>query len=235
MKNSTPKVLYIFLFYVIAIALRYYLIVIKPDFYVEAHPHIQSLLSGISPLVAGLFLVKGLNRPNDLKLFSVGIWPSIMAIAIPILLFYLIGIINIGQPYANAPTLIATAIIYGIFEEYGWRGYLQSELSHLNKFYKYLIISILWYIWHLNFGLTMGHFVSYLFVLVGSIGIGFVADKSKSLIFVGLFHAFFNLMYIDSLPKISTLQIMSILGLSAIAVIGIMLYTARKKTSSLVS
>lgn len=42
-------------------------------------------------------------------------------------------------------------IIYALFEEYGWRGYLQQALRPIKLSFRILIIATLWYIWHLNF------------------------------------------------------------------------------------
>ena len=203
-------------------ALRYYLVIIKPDFYINLNPHLQSLLSGISPLIGGLVLVKIFNRPNNLTLFSVGFWNTIFVITLPILLFFVIGSFNIGKPNYTIALAIMVAILYAIFEEYGWRGYLQSELNTVSGIFKYIIISVLWYFWHLNLGLDLQHLLSYFFVLMGSIGIGYVADKSKSLILPSLFHMFFNILFTNSLIGISFSQKIIILSVCAISIVFVM-------------
>lgn len=220
---KTKKItLYILLYYFIAITLRYYLIIIKPDFYINSNHHIQGLLSGISPLIGGLVLVKLFRRPNDLKIFSIGIWKTVFVLVLPVFLFFIVGTINTGKLNYSIALLISTSILYAIFEEYGWRGYLQSELKGIKRIYKYLIISVLWYFWHLDFGLDTQHLLSYFFVLMGSIGIGFVADKSKSLILPSLFHMFFNVFFVSSLGGITTLQRAVILSFCIVTVIFIM-------------
>lgn len=220
--------LYILLYYVIALVLRYYLVIIKPEFYTNLNIHGQSLLSGVSPLIGGLILVKIFNRPNHLTLFSIGYWSTIIVILIPLLLFFIIGSIKLGKPNYSLAFAIIISILYAIFEEYGWRGYLQSELSKISAIYKYLIISVLWYFWHLDFGLDLQHLFSYFFVLMGSIGIGYVADKSKSLILPSLFHMFFNVLFTNSLRGISFSQKVMILSVSIIAVILVMRWSLKK-------
>lgn len=228
LKNN-KIILYIFLYYLIAISLRYYLVIIKPDFYTNLDIHLQSLASGVGPLIGGLVLVKLFKRPNNLTLFSIGIWETIIVIALPILLFFAIGSFNLEKPNYSIALAIVIAILYAIFEEYGWRGYLQSELSGVSAVYKYLIISVLWYFWHLDFGLDLQHLLSYFFILVGSIGIGYVADKSKSLILPSLFHMFFNVLFTNSLVDVSFSQRVVILSISSVAVVLIMWWTLRKK------
>jgi membrane protease YdiL (CAAX protease family) len=221
LKNNRT-VLYILLYYLIAMVLRYYLVIIKPDFFISLNTHLQSLLSGISPLIGGLILVKTLKRPNNLTLFSIGFWKTIFVVTLPILLFFIIGSFNLGKPNYAIALSIVVSILYAIFEEYGWRGYLQSELSEVSAIYKYIIISVLWYFWHLDFGLDLQHLLSYFFVLMGSVGIGYVADKSKSLILPSLFHMFFNILFTNSLVGISFSQKVILLSVCTISVVFVM-------------
>ena len=227
MKSTHKKVFFVILYYIIAIGLRYYMIVIKPSFYQNTNTYIQGLLTGIGPLLGGLLLVYGFKRPNNLKIMATGVWKSLSVIILPIALFYLMGIFNIGKPYGSAPLVIGTYILYGFFEEYGWRGYLQTELQSLNPYLKYFIISVLWYFWHLNFGIGMSNLYSYFIILAGTIGIGYVAEKSKSLTYTALFHAFFNIIYVNSFEGISSLQIISILSISALFIIFLMVREPR--------
>lgn len=230
--NTTilKKLGFISLYFIIAVALRYYIFFIKPAFFTNANLFTQILLEGIGPLFAGLLMVKIFNRPFELKLFSIGFWQSITLVLIPIVLFTLVGYLNIGEPYKLAPELVFGAIVYGLFEEYGWRGYLQAELAFLKDIYIYLIISVLWFVWHLEFSLSLDNLIFYLFCLGGSIGIGMVAKKSKSLVLVALFHSFFNLFYITRvLEGITSMQKIVILIISIVAIIYVMKMDKKKK------
>ncbi len=194
--NSKKRTfLYISIYYVIAMAIRYVFVILKPDFYTHSNPYIQSLLLGISPIIAGIILVYLYKRKNDLQLFSIGFWKTISVITIPLLLFTLAGFYNSKIIDITIIASISTAIVYAIFEEYGWRGYLQTELKAFKPFYKYFIVSVFWYFWHFDFGLDFNHLISYVYVLAGSIGIGFVADKSKSLILPSMLHMIFNVFF----------------------------------------
>lgn len=220
--RNNRTVLYILLYYLIAMVLRYYLVIIKPEFYLILNTNLQSLLSGISPLIGGLVLVIIFKRPNHLTLFSIGFWKTIFVLILPILLFFIIGSFNLGKPNYSIALAISVSILYAVFEEYGWRGYLQSELSKARAIYKYIIISVLWYFWHLDFGFDLQHLLSYFFVLMGSVGIGYVADKSKSLILPSLFHMFFNILLTNSLVGISFSQKIIILSICTVSVVFIM-------------
>ncbi len=229
MTNSAKRITAIAIFYVSAIGLRYYITVIKPDFFIHSNLYIHVLLQGIGPLLGGLFVIKFLKRPSGLKLFGIGFSKTLLAVSIPIVLFSLVGILNTGQLYLNAPKYIALIVIYALFEEYGWRNYLQTELSELNKILKYVIITILWFVWHLNFQLTLSNGLFFLMLFAGSFGIGYVADRSKSLIFVALFHAFFNILQSELLQGIELNLKLIIVAISSISAILIMKYDLKDK------
>ncbi len=231
--QNKKTALYILLYYIIAMVLRYYLVIIKPDFYIHLNTHLQSLLSGISPLIGGLILVKIFKRPNHLTLFSLGYWKTLFVVTLPIFLFFIIGSYNLGKPNYTIALAIMVAILYAIFEEYGWRGYLQSELSKARPMIKYFIVSILWYFWHLDVGLDFQHLLSYFYVLMGSVGIGYVADKSKSLILPSLFHMFFNVLFTNSLIGVTFLQKVIILSVCAISVILAMRLVLKNKKATI--
>jgi membrane protease YdiL (CAAX protease family) len=65
-------------------------------------------------------------------------------------------------------------------------------LKPLPKYAGIVIITILWYTWHLNFGLSASHFVFFGILLFGSWGIGIVADKTRSFLAVAAFHSLNN-------------------------------------------
>ncbi len=229
MTRSIKKITAITLFYMIAIGLRIYIREFKPDFFINSTLFVHVLLQGIGPLLGGLFVVKILKRPNELKLLGIGFFKSLLAISIPIVLFLIVGILNTGELDVIAPKYIVLMLVYAIFEEYGWRNYLQSELRGMNKTIKYLIITILWFVWHLNFELSIGNLIFFLVLFIGSVGIGYVADRSKSLLFAGLFHAFFNISQSELLNDIAFNQKLVILIISAFSAIVIMRYDRKQK------
>ena len=99
MTNSNKRVISIILFYLIAIGLRYYITVVKPAFFTNSNLYINILLQGIGPLLGGLFVIKILKRPHELKLLGIGLSKTLLAVSIPLLLFSLVGFLNRGQPY----------------------------------------------------------------------------------------------------------------------------------------
>jgi len=106
-------------------------------------------------------------------------------------------------------------------EEYGWRGYLQEELKELKPWKKYLIIGFIWYLWHLTF-LTKASLGDNLFFLgmmiLGSWGIGQVAESTKSILASACFHMIIQIMMLNALIKdgIDGTEKIIILGISIV-------------------
>ena len=231
MSNQSKKIASILTFFTIAISLRYYIDIIKPSFILDLHLYLQILLLGIGPLIGGLIVVKFFKRPNFLKIFGLNFWKTIAIVAIPMILFSFVGVIENGTPSLNLFKIIGILILYALFEEYGWRGYLQSELSDLKNIYKYLIITVLWFIWHLNFELSISNLVFFMLLFAGSYGIGFIADRSKSLVMSALFHSFFNISQNQLLGEVQLNYKLIIIVISAVSAILIMRYGENRNTS----
>jgi len=231
MSKQIKRIASIFTFFVIAISLRYYIDVIKPSFLLDLHLYLQILILGIGPLIGGLLVVKVFKRPNFLKIFGLNFWKTITIVAIPMVLFSFVGVIENGTPSLNLFKFIGIIILYALFEEYGWRGYLQSELSDLKKIYKYLIITTLWFVWHLNFEISISNLIFFLALFAGSYGIGFMADRSKSLVMSALFHSFFNISQTELLGEVQLSYKIIIIAISAISAILIMRYDKDKDIS----
>jgi membrane protease YdiL (CAAX protease family) len=89
-------------------------------------------------------------------------------------------------------------------EEFGWRWFLQDYLSPLKPWKKYLLIGVLWELWHLRFLSKLGQplpaiILSSLLVLVVTVLIafliGFITDRTRSLAFAAALHAWIDLCF----------------------------------------
>lgn len=100
---------------------------------------------------------------------------------------------NVTVDFENT-LIVITCLIYSYFEEYGWRGYLQSELIELPILRRLTIITLIWFMWHLNFSINQSNAFFLIILFFGSWGIGQVAIKSKSIIACSCFHAVINIV-----------------------------------------
>jgi membrane protease YdiL (CAAX protease family) len=193
MKKSSKKCLSIVLFYLIALSSRYYICIIKPDFYTNSCLFIGAILEGAGPLLGVLIVVYLFKRPVGVSLFGSSVKQSLVLFAIPVVLLTLTELLWSGNTLYTAYFSVVI-LLYGCYEEYGWRGYLQTELNGLNKIVRILVISVLWYTWHLNFAFTVNNLLFFLFLIFGSWGIGMIADKTKSLLACACFHSIVNII-----------------------------------------
>ncbi|MGO3708154.1 CPBP family intramembrane glutamic endopeptidase [Mesonia hippocampi] len=189
---SRKSILGIIIFFVIAISLRY--LTNKTDLiitYINSE-FLKIIITAIGPTIGVLVAVKIFN----LK-FPMSLKGNYKKLLIPFLLFWALPLIIITtKAYflkGNfALTTVFAILVYGLLEEIGWRGFLYEQLKPLPKFVNILIVTVLWFIWHLNFELSLSNLIFFLILLLGSWGIALVADKTKSLLAVASFHSLNN-------------------------------------------
>jgi membrane protease YdiL (CAAX protease family) len=166
------------------------------------------LLEGSGVIIGALIIIPFLKkeRKTEISLFGTSKSKSLIMATIPIIILTIIGVKNdFGMDY-HIYGLIAAfgTFLYCIMEEYGWRGYLQEELKRLKPWKKYLIIGFIWYLWHLTF-LTKASVGDNLFFLgmmiLGSWGIGQVAESTKSIMASACFHMIIQIMMFNALIK----------------------------------
>jgi membrane protease YdiL (CAAX protease family) len=207
-KPVQNKIFAIVVFYIIAISLRYLtsnttiLENINSSF-------LKIVLQGIGPAIGALIALKIFGLKSTYSLAG-RLRPFLLSafifIIIPVVGFAIIGINESKDLTITTNPFIASAklsfyfIIYSILEEIGWRAFLQEQLTFVNKYVKILVIATLWFVWHLNFALTISNLVFFLILLFASWGIGKIGDITKSVLAVGAFHAFYNLISTDNFP-----------------------------------
>lgn len=191
MTRKYKSIIAIAVFYAVAILLRYLtnktsiLLGVDSVFF-------KTILQGIGPAV-GALIACILFRIN----MEMGLKGDFKNYLIPLSIYWIFPILLIGIiAYFTNRTVsfipIITILIYSLFEEIGWRGFLQQLLRPLPKFIGIFIIAALWFIWHLNFELTNSNLLFFGILLLGSWGIGLVADKTKSLLAAAAFHSLNN-------------------------------------------
>lgn len=160
---------------------------------------LEGILEGSGIFIAGLlglFLLKK-QRNVGISFFGTSKFKSLLMASIPTLLLIVIGVQNKYGINSHLFGLIAAfgTFVYCIMEEYGWRGYLQEEFRFIKPIAKFLIIGFVWYAWHLSF-LTEATLFDNLFFLgtliLGSWGIGQIAELTKSILACTCIHLIVN-------------------------------------------
>ena len=143
-----------------------------------------TLATGLGPAIGALVVMLIFKRRTEYTFLGKSAWKSIATIVIPCIVFGIIGGWDMG-----VTCLLAFA--YGLLEEFGWRGFLQYELRKLPVWQYVHIITVMWFLWHLD--LTQRSVLPFfLLMLFASWGIGKVMSETHSLLFCAAFHGIAN-------------------------------------------
>jgi len=206
----------ILVFYVIAILFRY--LTNKTQILSGLdNTFIRTILQGIGPAIGALTATKLFRIQKTMTLKG-----NFENHFVPFSIYWLFPIVLITTvAYFTKGTLPIVAIFsiltYGLLEEIGWRGFLKQLLAPLPKFVGILVITILWFIWHLNFDLSSSNLIFFLILLLGSWGIGLVAEKTNSLFAVAAFHSTNNLF--SELNLLKSILLVVLLGIWILSII----------------
>lgn len=164
--------------------------------------YVYGLSGGVGPFL-GAIIVLSLGKDqikNEMTYKGFFNWRTLLLLfLLPTLLFGIMG--STTGSHTEGLLLGLYIAIYAVLEERGWRGYLQSEFTNTKPVLKYLIISIFWYCWHLTFlGKTsfLNELIIFGILFLSSIGIGVMADRTKSILFAACFHMIGNILAFSS-------------------------------------
>ncbi len=192
--KTKPNYFAVATFYLIAIVCRY--LTNKTDILNGISSDvIRAILTGIGPTIGAIVVFSLFKIKPVLSLKG-----NYETILVPFALFWLLPIVLISAAEFMAkgtisPITITAILVYGLFEEIGWRGFLQQELKSLPKFAGILIVAVLWFVWHLNFELTSSNMIFFGILVLGTWGISKVADATNSLLAVAAFHSLNNFFH----------------------------------------
>lgn len=166
------------------------------------------VLEASGVLIGAIMMISFLKkeRNTEMSLFGSSKSKSLVMALVPIILLSVIGVDNDFELNSYLYGLIVSlgTLLYCIMEEYGWRGYLKEELKFLKSWHKYVLIGFIWYLWHLTFltDTSLGDNLFFLgMMILGSWGIGQVAESTKSIIASACFHMIIQIMMFNALIK----------------------------------
>ncbi len=171
-------------FYMIALFLRLITLVVGDKYPALWGNYAFQLSTGLGPIVGALVAMAIFKRKTEYTITGKSVCKSIVTIAVPCLIFGIIGGLNMG-------IICLLAFTYGLLEEYGWRGFLHYELRKLPVWQNVLIITVMWFLWHLDLN-QRNVLLFFLLLLFASWGIGKVATETHSLLFCSAFHGIVN-------------------------------------------
>ena len=143
-----------------------------------------ALATGLGPAIGALAAMFIFKLKTEYTLLGKSSWKSIATVVIPCIVFGIIGGCDLG-------VTCLVAFTYGLLEEFGWRGFLQYELRNLPVWQYVLIITVMWFLWHLDLNLRSA-LPFFLLLLFASWGIGKVVSETHSLLLCAAFHGIAN-------------------------------------------
>ncbi len=212
-------------FYLIAVTLRY--ITEYTSLSSNLGNPYYEILTGIGPAAGAIIASRLFRIPIPLTLQG-----QFRNIGIPFLIYWLLPALLLSV-YTRIVThevsiaLVLTILVYGLCEEIGWRGFLRETLKPLPKWTGILVLTVLWYVWHLNFGFDAAHLLFFGVLLLGSWGLGVVADKTKSLLVLAAFHSLNNFF-----PDIDTPKAVLLATLTAVWITSIIFISRAQRKAS---
>lgn len=182
-------------------------------------------LPAIGLLLVGGFLMRSVPKNDKISLFGGSPKWSLLILSLPIICLTVIGVPNTFGIQANYAGLVFGLVlaVYTLFEEVGWRGYLQQELDLevRNEWLKYSMIGIAWYLWHWDFldkTSLMPNLIMCGGLILGSAGIGKIAEKTKSILVCAAFHTLGNIGFMYGLV-VKNVALEMRLGIIAVCVV----------------
>lgn len=200
----------ILVFFLIAVFCRYLTNITGILDFME-DSYVKAILTGIGPALGALVVFLIFNIPSIMSLKG-----NYTSLKTPIFIYWIFPIVLISLvAYFRNGTVpwlsVLIILIYGLLEEIGWRGFLYQQLKALPLLANIIIVSSLWFIWHLNFDLSISNLLFYGILFLGSWGFGKVADLTSSFIAVSAFHSLNNFFTdVDSLKILLLLTVTSV-------------------------
>jgi membrane protease YdiL (CAAX protease family) len=216
-----PNVKAIVIFYVLACAISWPFFFwrdVFPESWATAQvpSRMLNLFIMWGPGIAALIvfrLFKG-SHERQISFSGASLPKSLMFFFFPYLIWAMLLWIN---PDKNtiAPQYLLQLLPFGFLmilgEELGWRGFLQDALRPLKAWKRWLILGLMWEFWHFTRGLVSGAFpqillrkmILLLSVLLLTVIIGRLTDRTKSLMVAITLHSWVNIQF--EFPHFNTL------------------------------
>lgn len=150
----------------------------------------------IATLIAGLLALR-LDKSIIREVTFLGQhWQKNIIISlVPMIVFTITGLQNDlnMNPRLFGFLISVIFLIYATMEEIFWRGYLINALKPLGPLKNYLLLGVMWWLWHIPFSADFG-FISFMILIIGgSFLIGKFAEATKSFLTTAAIHSIMNI------------------------------------------
>jgi membrane protease YdiL (CAAX protease family) len=173
---------------------------------------------GISAIMC--FLIFRKTHPKTITFFGTSFFKSVLFYLLPIAALAVVGVEGQEMNSHLFPLFFGVLGFISILgEELGWRGFLQDAVRPLKRLPRYIVIGVMWELWHFTNRMSHGELLQIsirvsiwiVMLIIISYIIGEATDRSRSLIVAVTLHA-----WIDILAEFNNTATMVVFGLSLI-------------------
>ena len=149
------------------------------------------MLAGLGPFIAGLITLSLQKKiSKQITIFGGQKIKNLLIVILPVFSFSIIGLENstgFNKHYFGFIYAFIN-VIYAFLEEFGWRRYLQNALEGINVHIKYILIGVVWWLWHVRFESEFDLLIFPLICIVGGYLLGQLTDKTKTILPTAMLH-----------------------------------------------
>ncbi len=154
------------------------------------------LPAGLSTLFVGLLALR-LDKTIIKEVTFLGHHKikNIIISLVPTFVFTISGLQNDNNINPNLFGFIISFIflVYALTEEIFWRGYLINALRPLGRFKNYILLGLLWWLWHIPFGHNIDFLSLFFMIFGGSLLISKFVEATKSFLTTAGIHSIMNI------------------------------------------
>jgi uncharacterized protein len=190
---SKSKILNIILYYILALGFSLVLNLYTPAWFAQPlYKGLNVLSYGLGPMFA-VGIIYLLSKNLNLEFVSYSFFGSAKWYkAILVFITPIIVSVAFNDNPVKQFLILLSIMLYCLFEEIGWRGWLLPQLKGQKEWFKILVVWVLWTFWHFTFQPVNLAFVG--FLLAGTLGINLATTKTKSILVAASMHAIPNLI-----------------------------------------
>jgi uncharacterized protein len=154
------------------------------------------LPAGLATLFLGLIALKlDKTMVKEVSFLGQNMPKNIIIALVPMLVFTCSGLqndLNI-HPHLFGFLISIVFLFYALSEEIFWRGYLINALMPLGRFNNYLLVGLMWWLWHIPISSQFDNVKFFLMIVGGSFLIGKFVEATHSFLTTAGIHSIMNI------------------------------------------
>lgn len=154
------------------------------------------LPAGLATLILGLIALQ-LDRTivKEVTFLGLNKLKNVIIALVPLMVFTCSGLQNDFDINPNLFGFLISLVflVYALSEEIFWRGYLMNALLPLGRFKNYLLVGLMWWLWHIPISSEYDNMKFFIMIVGGSFLIGKFVEATHSFLTTAGIHSMMNI------------------------------------------